>query len=134
MTSIKRQYIDPDARAHDVPVMTPAELLDQIAQNATIPPPFGDPTPFGDPPPFVRHLPANNDETIAAESEAENLLETIAALLGERYEPAGMLTFWGASITYLDGRRPCEVWRERDLDGLRTLAQRLNAITDGPFA
>lgn len=64
----------------------------------------------------------------------DELLAEIAGVLGELYEPAGVLMFWSSRITYLDHRRPCDLWRDRDLDGLRVLANRLRAMADGAFA
>lgn len=62
------------------------------------------------------------------------LLDDIVAGLFDVYEPAGALIFWSSRITYLDGRRPCDIWSERDLPMLERLAQRVNALADGAFA
>jgi hypothetical protein len=68
-----------------------------------------------------------NPEVVALVAEA-------ASLLAELYDPAGVLIYWSARIKYLDGRRPCDLYAERDVEGLRTLCQRLNALCDGAFA
>lgn len=64
----------------------------------------------------------------------EWLLTQIAAALAELYEPAGVLMFWSARVKYIDNRRPCDLWRDRDEDGLETLWRQLRAIADGLFA
>lgn len=65
---------------------------------------------------------------------AEALLSEIAAALDDVYEPAGVLMFWSSRVTFLDGRRPCDVWSEQDVPMLERLAQRVNALADGAFA
>lgn len=67
------------------------------------------------------------------ENRAAELLDRISSVLHEIYEPAGALIFWSARIKYLDDRRPCDLWRDRDLDGLDTLWRRLEALADGAF-
>lgn len=62
------------------------------------------------------------------------LLEDIAAVLHEIYDPAGALIWWSARITYLDNKRPCDIWRDRDMVLLERICQRLNALADGAFA
>lgn len=68
------------------------------------------------------------------DDEVMLLLDEIADALNEIYEPAGVLLFWSSRIIYLDHRRPCDLLRDRDVDGLRLLAQRVNAAADGAFA
>lgn len=62
------------------------------------------------------------------------LVEQAAALLSEIYDPAGVLIFWSSRITYLDSRRPCDVYRDGDHEAMLTLIQRLRALADGAFA
>lgn len=74
-------------------------------------------------------------QAMSETSEAEvggELLTKIAAMLAELYDPAGVLMFWSARIKYLDDRRPCDLWRDRDMDGLETLWRRLEALADAP--
>lgn len=61
------------------------------------------------------------------------LLEDIAAVLHEIYDPAGALIWWSARIKYLDDKRPCDIWRDRDMALLERINQRLNALADGAF-
>lgn len=63
-----------------------------------------------------------------------NLVKEAAALLGEVYDPAGALIFWSARINYLDGKRPCDIYREGDYEAMHTLIARLEALADGAFA
>lgn len=65
--------------------------------------------------------------------ENDVLLRSIATALNEVYEPAGVLMFWSSPKTYLDGQRPCDVWSSGNLDLLRRLDQRVNALADGAF-
>lgn len=65
---------------------------------------------------------------------AEELLADIATALNDVYDQAGVLIFWSASISYLDGRRPCDIWRDGDLPMLERLAQHVNAMADGAFS
>jgi hypothetical protein len=65
--------------------------------------------------------------------EQTAVLDRAHSLLSELYEPAGVLIFWSSRITYLDNRRPCDMWADRDLEGLTTLCDRLDAICDGAF-
>lgn len=69
-----------------------------------------------------------------AERSPEALVTEAAAVLAEIYEPAGVLMFWSARIAYLDHRRPCDLWVERDAPMLERLVQHLNALADGAFA
>jgi hypothetical protein len=64
--------------------------------------------------------------------EREQLLASISRSLHDVYDPAVVLMFWSARIKYLDDRRPCDLMN--DLDALRTLDQRANALADGAFA
>ena len=62
------------------------------------------------------------------------LVRAAADLLGELYDPAGALIFWSARIKYLGGKRPCDIYRDGDYEGMRTLIQRLTGLADGAFA
>lgn len=65
--------------------------------------------------------------------KVEQLVTDCAMTLRELYEPAGVLLFWSARITYLDNRRPADLVAARDIEGLETLLQRLEALADGAF-
>lgn len=62
------------------------------------------------------------------------VLGDIAVALLSIYEPAGALMFWSSRIKYLDDKRPCDVWADRNMVMLERLAQRVNALADGAFA
>ena len=63
----------------------------------------------------------------AANDDAVALVTESASVLAEIYDPAGVLISWSSRIRYLGERRPCDLYRDRDCDGLRLLNQRLNA-------
>jgi hypothetical protein len=65
-------------------------------------------------------------------SDRDELLASTHKALLDVYEPAGELIFWSSRIKYLDNRRPCDLMD--DLDALRKLDQRVNALADGAFA
>lgn len=62
------------------------------------------------------------------------LVEEAASVLAEIYDPAGVLIFWSARVTYLDGKRPCDVYRDGDEELMERLVQRIKALADGAFA
>lgn len=51
------------------------------------------------------------------------------SLLSEIYEPAGVLIYWSSRIKYLDNRRPCDLYRDRDVEALTQMCNRLDADT-----
>jgi hypothetical protein len=61
------------------------------------------------------------------------VVERAAALLTELYEPAGILIYWSARISYLDGKRPCDLYAEGDVEALTHMCNRLDAFADGAF-
>lgn len=63
-----------------------------------------------------------------------SLLDRLAGLLDELYDPPGTLIFWSSRISYLDHQRPCDLLVAADWEALAYLADRLNAICDGAFA
>lgn len=70
-----------------------------------------------------------------ADRERMDALVTEAATaLHDVYEPAGVLIFWSAPIKYLDGKRPCDVYRDGDLELMARLVQWVQALADGAFA
>lgn len=80
----------------------------------------------------IHHLPPDDFPPLPPSAEA--VLAVIATALNDVYDQAGVLMFWSSPITYLDGKRPCDIWRDRDLPMLERLAQRVNALADGAFA
>lgn len=61
------------------------------------------------------------------------VVERAASLLAEPYEPAGILIYWSARISYLDNQRPCDLYRDGDIEALTKMCDRLNAFADGAF-
>lgn len=61
------------------------------------------------------------------------VVERAASLLAELYEPAGILIYWSARISYLDGKRPCDLYTDGDIEALSHMCDRLNAFADGAF-
>lgn len=72
--------------------------------------------------------------TTEAAEALTDLIESIAEALNDVYKPAGVLMFWSSRVTYLDGKRPCDLWSDRDIEGLRTLANHVHALADGAFS
>lgn len=66
--------------------------------------------------------------------KTQALVAEAAAVLAEIYDPAGVLIFWSSRIKYLDGKRPCDLYRDRDDVLMERLVQHLNALADGAFA
>ena len=64
----------------------------------------------------------------------ETLVSEAAEALGDVYDPAGVLIFWSSRLTYLDSKRPCDVYRDGDLVLMERLVQRVKALADGAFA
>jgi hypothetical protein len=62
------------------------------------------------------------------------LVAEAATALADIYEPAGVLIFWSSRITYLDGKRPCDIYRDGDVPLMERLVQRVTALADGAFA
>lgn len=62
------------------------------------------------------------------------LVTEAATALADVYEPAGVLMFWSSRITYLDGKRPCDIYRDGDVELMERLVRRVNALADGAFA
>lgn len=65
---------------------------------------------------------------------ADDLVGRIALVLEEMYHPGGVLIFWSSPISYMQDRRPCDMWREGDTVALKELWDRLEAFADGVFA
>lgn len=61
----------------------------------------------------------------------QELVAEAASVLAEIYDPAGVLIFWSSRIKYLDGKRPCDLYRDKDEALLERLVQHLNALADG---
>lgn len=64
-------------------------------------------------------------------ADATAVITRAAALLAEIYDPAGVLIYWSSKVTYLDGKRPCDLWRNRDMAALTRMCDRLDALADG---
>ena len=63
-----------------------------------------------------------------------DLLTKAHELASEVYTPAGVLTYWSARNGMLDGRRPCDITRERDAEGMRAIVRTLDVLASGSFA
>jgi len=64
----------------------------------------------------------------------ERLVAEAAAVLADVYEPAGVLIYWSSPITYLDGNRPCDIYRDGNTALMERLVQHVNALADGAFS
>lgn len=73
-------------------------------------------------------------EQVEPTDEQVAVLTRAHSLLSEMYDPAGVLIYWSARIKYLDGKRPCDLWADRDMDALTKMCDRLDAFCDGVFA
>lgn len=65
--------------------------------------------------------------------EVEAAMVEIVDLLEEVFSLHGALAYWSERFAYLSDRRPADVLGERDLDGLRLIANRLTALAEGAF-
>lgn len=61
------------------------------------------------------------------------VVERAASLLAELYQPAGILIYWSARVSYLDGKRPCDLYADGDTEALTKMCDRLDAFADGAF-
>lgn len=77
-------------------------------------------------------MPSSQDNEPTPDQTA--ILARAHSLLSELYEPVGVLIYWSSRIKYLDGKRPCDLWRDRDLAALEHMCDRLDAFCDGAFA
>ncbi len=65
---------------------------------------------------------------------AQEVLSKIADLLPEVFPLREALAIWSSPQKYLDGRRPCDLWSECDVDGLDKFWRYLEARADGVFS
>lgn len=74
-----------------------------------------------------------HDEPSSLTPDEGAVVARAATLLAELYDPAGVLIYWSSPIKSLGDRRPCDLWRDRDLVALTRMCDRLDSIADGNF-
>lgn len=75
----------------------------------------------------------NDDCICGPRTEQTAVLDRAHRLLSELYDPAGVLIYWSSRIKYLDNQRPCDLWRDRNIDALTEMCDRLDAFAAGAF-